>query len=47
MFSDSSEISICVIVKHVQHTGIIKAFCLLGGGGGRGGGMLNLSVPGG
>ena len=41
MFSDSSEISICVIVKHVQHTGIIKAFCLLGGG------MLNLSVPGG
>ena len=43
MFSDSSEISICVIVKHVQHTGIIKAFCLLGGGGG----MLNLSVPGG
>ena len=35
MFSDSSEISICVIVKHVQHTGIIKAFCLLGGGEGR------------
>ena len=45
MFSDSSEISIRVIVKHIQHTGIIKAFCLLGGGGGVV--KLNLSVPGG
>ena len=28
MFVNSSEISISVIVKHVQHVGIIKAFWL-------------------
>ena len=27
MFSDCSEISITVIVKHVQHIGIVSAFC--------------------
>ena len=27
MFSGCSEISITVIVKHVQHIGIVSAFC--------------------
>ena len=27
MFVGCSEVSISVIVKHVQHVGIIKAFC--------------------
>ena len=31
MFADSSEISQSVVVKYVQHIGIIRAFCLLGG----------------
>ena len=31
MFADCSEISIIVIVKHVQHVGIIRVFCLSGG----------------
>ena len=31
MFAVSSEISLSVIVKHKQHIGIIRAFCLLGG----------------
>ena len=30
MFVDCSEISIGVVVKHVQHVGIIRAFCLPG-----------------
>ena len=40
MFVVCSEISISVIVKHVQHIGIIRVFCLpgMGGGGGGGGG---------
>ena len=33
MFVGWSEISVNVIVEHVQHIGIIRAFCLLGGGG--------------
>ena len=28
MFPNCSEITISVIVKHVQHVGIIRAFCL-------------------
>ena len=31
MFVGCSEISISVIVKHVQHVGIIRVFCLPGG----------------
>ena len=31
MFARRPEISISVIVKHVQHVGIISAFCLRGG----------------
>ena len=31
MFVGCSEISISVIVKHLQHVGIIRAFCLPGG----------------
>ena len=39
MFVACSEISISVIVKHVQHIGIIRFFCLpgVGWGGGEGG----------
>ena len=31
MFAGCSQISISVIVKHVQHIGIIRALCLPGG----------------
>ena len=31
MFAESSEISQSVVVKYVQHIGIIRAFCLPGG----------------
>ena len=31
MFVGCSEIGISIIVKHVQHVGIIRAFCLPGG----------------
>ena len=31
MSTGCSEISISVIVKHVKHVGIVRAFCLLGG----------------
>ena len=31
MSAGCSEISISVIVEHVKHVGIIRAFCLLGG----------------
>ena len=37
MFVVCSEISISVIVKHVQHIGIIRVFCLPGMGWGGGG----------
>ena len=44
MFVGCSEISTSVIVKHKQHIGIIRAFCLPGwGGGGQEG--LSFSVP--
>ena len=46
MFVGCSEISKSVIVKHKQHIGIIRAFCLPGGEG-VGGGVLSFSVPGG
>ena len=39
MFVGCFEISISVIVKHVQSIGIIRAFCLLGGD------LLRFSVP--
>ena len=41
MFLGCSEISICVTVKHEQHIGIIRAFCLSGGRS-----FLNFSVSG-
>ena len=31
MFAGCSEISECVIGKHVQHVGVIRSFYLLGG----------------
>ena len=40
MFVSYSEVSVNVINKHVQHIGIIGAFCLSGGGG-----TLCFSVP--
>ena len=43
MLAGCSEISISVIVKHVQHIGIIRAFCLPGGGGD----LLSFSLHGG
>ena len=48
MFVVCSEISISVIVKHVQHIGIIRVFCLpgmgWGGGGGGGGGKKSAGL---
>ena len=41
MLVSCSEISISVIVKYVQHIGIIRAFCLPEGE------LLSFSVPGG
>ena len=41
MFVGCSKISISGIVKHVQHFGMVRAFCMPGGD------LLSFSVPGG
>ena len=41
MFVGCSEFSISVTINHVQHIGILRAFCLPGGD------LLSISMPGG